>query len=461
MAGRILIADPTATNRIILRVRLEQARYETRQAADGASVLEAARTERPDLVILSAQLPDISAAELCTRLKATPHARHVPVLVLDAHGARRDRLAMLRAGADDVLVKPVSEQTLLAIVRHLMRTRATFDELARRRGAVEELGFAEAGAGFSRAARIAVVAPAPETGLSWRRDLGQRLEARFTQLARAQALDPAPLGETPDAFIIAADLAAQGDGLRLVSELRARRATRHAVIVIQDEGGAPETIPMALDLGADAVVPGRFDADELAARLGTLISRKREAEELRESVTHQLVLAIRDPLTGLYNRRYAEAYLSRIAGEAARTGQPFAVMMLDLDRFKDVNDTYGHRVGDDVLVETAHRLLANLREIDLVARHGGEEFLVAMPETGLAAARTAAERLRRVIAEAPMRSASQGAEVTVTVSIGVTVWDGSQVACELSALIDKADVALYASKTEGRNQVTLSGDAAA
>lgn len=461
MAGRILIADPTATNRIILKVKLAAARYRTLQAADASAALALARAERPDLMILSAQLADLEAAALCATLKRDPLTRAIPVLIVDAHGNRADRLAALRAGADDYLAKPLDEMTLLALVRHLMRTRATFDELARRQDTIEELGFAETRPGFSRPARIAVIAPTPDAGLAWRRDLGRALDLELRQLTRAQALDPMPSGESPDAFVIAADIDGPADGLRLVSELRSRATTRHAVIVIQDEAGMPHTVPMALDLGASAVVQGRFDAEEIAARLTALIARKHETEALRDSLDKRLGLAARDPLTGLFNRRYAEAYLARVATESGKSGQPFAVMMLDLDRFKAVNDTWGHRVGDEVLKETARRLTADLREIDLVARHGGEEFLVVLPETDLAAARAAAERLRRVIGEAPMRTAGSDPKLWVTVSIGVTVCNGTGGINETSTLIDEADSALFASKNDGRNQVTLARQSAA
>lgn len=461
MPGRILIADPTATNRIILKVRLGAARYETLQASSGTEALDEARAQRPDLVIASSRLGDPSTADLCTRLKSDPLTRAIPILIIGTDADRNDRLAALRAGADDFLTKPVDEMTLLAIVRQLMRTRATFDEFARRRETNAALGFAEPSTGFDRPARVAVIAPTPQESLGWRRSLGKDTSFRVSTLTRSDALDTMIAADAPDAFVIAADLHGPGDGLRLVSELRSHQATRNAVILIQNEASTVETVPLALDLGASAVVPGHFDSEETTARLEALIARKREIDALRDTVDRQLGLAVRDPLTGLFNRRYAEAYLTRIADEAARTGQPFAVMMLDLDRFKTVNDTFGHTVGDEVLIETAQRLTENLREIDLVARHGGEEFLVAMPETDIAAARTAAERLRRVIAERPMRSQSRAIEVPVTVSIGVSVCYGHEIATEMSVLIDQADTALYASKSEGRNLVTLAEGSAA
>ncbi|GKY88605.1 diguanylate cyclase [Sinisalibacter aestuarii] len=459
MAGRILIADPTATSRIILKVGLNAARYRTLQAADGANALRIAREDRPELIILNAHLPDMTGAELCARLKADPRTRALPVLILAAQGNRADRLAALRAGANDYLAKPVDETALHALVRNLMRARAAFDELARRQDIVETMGFAESGPAFSRSPTVALIAPTPDTGLAWRRALGLALGARITPISREQALETGDGRDVPDAFVIAADIASHGDGLRLVSELRSRQPTRHAAIVIQDEANDVGTVPMALDLGANAVVPGTFDAEEMAARLERMLACKLEADALRERFVQRVDLAALDPLTGLFNRRYAEAYLARVAEEAVRTGQPFALMLLDLDRFKEINDTYGHRIGDEVLVETAQRLTANLRDFDLVARHGGEEFLVAMPATDLAAAAAAAERLRRVIGDHPVRVT--GVDVPVTVSIGVTLCTGCDGKREMPQLIEEADHALYASKHDGRNLVTFARNAAA
>lgn len=459
MAGRILIADPTATNRIILKVSLSAARYQIVQAQTGQQALDAARNERPDLVILNAHLPDATGAELCAALKADSRTGALPVLIVTGQGNRDGRLAALRAGADDYLAKPLDEATLLARVRNLMRTRATFDELLRRVNTFDTIGFAEPKRGYARAPRVAVIAASPETGLAWQRALTPALATQVVPLNRMQALDSTARHELPDAFVIAADLAKHGDGLRLVSELRSRSATRNAAIIVHDHANDIATLPMAFDLGANAVLSGSFDAEELAARLTALIARKIETDALRDSVSQRLDQATRDPLTGLFNRRYAEAYLARVAQDAAHSGQPFALMLLDLDRFKSVNDAYGHRIGDAVLVDTARRLAANMREVDLLARYGGEEFLVAMPETGFDAAARAAERLRRVIGDEPIRALDVG--VPLTVSIGVTLCSGPNLMRALPALIDEADTALYASKHEGRNLVTFAGGAAA
>ena len=215
---------------------------------------------------------------------------------------------------------------------------------------------------------------------------------------------------------------------------------------------------MALDLGANDLVPADFDGPEMAMRIRVQLRRKREADLLRAAVDEDLRLAAIDPLTELYNRRYAMAHLAKISSRAARTGHGFAVMVADLDLFKAINDRFGHAAGDAVLVEVARRLTDNLRGNDLIARVGGEEFLIAMPDTDLQEARIAAERLCRVMDSQPI-TLPTGQSVRVTLSIGVSIGGGEQGVDVVASLIDQADRALYDSKSEGRNQVTVSSAA--
>ena len=169
-------------------------------------------------------------------------------------------------------------------------------------------------------------------------------------------------------------------------------------MLIHHGRGDGDTAAMALDLGANDILAEGFPSGELAIQVRTQLRRKADAARLRASVRDGLKLAVTDPLTGLYNRRYAMSHLGRIAEQAARSGRSFTVMVADIDRFKAINDTWGHAAGDSVLVQVARILPDNLRAVDLVARIGGEEFLVVMPDTEEAEARLAAERLRRVVA---------------------------------------------------------------
>ncbi len=457
MAGRILIADNVATNRIILKVKLAGARYEIAQAATVAELLAQAERELPDLILADTDLPAGGMTAICAGLHADPRLAGIPVIGISAQAARRARLAALHAGADEVLVKPLNEITLLALIRSLSRSSAAHLELRRKQTIAREFGLAENAPGFARRARIAIVPKTPEHGIAQRASLTGKCRAEVSIMNRAQALDGNLEGGVPDAFVISVDPDAGCGGIQLVAELRAQAQTRQAVIIAHDTGPDGAMAAMALDMGANSVLCGRFDADELALRLTRLIRRKLEADSLRAGLDQQLSFAMTDPLTGLFNRRYAQSYLKRIRKHARLKRQPFTLMMLDLDRFKRINDRHGHAVGDEVLIEVARRLRDNLREMDLVARHGGEEFLVVLPDTGHDEAARTAERLRRTLGDRPVICAGQGGlQVPVTASIGVVVADANTpVHDSIDRLISRADQALFASKADGRNQVTF------
>ncbi|MGO4839890.1 diguanylate cyclase, partial [Rhizobiaceae sp. 2RAB30] len=171
------------------------------------------------------------------------------------------------------------------------------------------------------------------------------------------------------------------------------------------------------------------------------VRRKRYNDQLRASVTHTIEMAVTDALTGLHNRRYLDNHLETLFNRAVTRERPLSVMITDLDRFKTVNDTYGHDGGDDVLREFAKRLRRNVRGIDLACRYGGEEFLVVLPDTEGQAAETVAERIRAEIERTPFIVGREGTSVSITISIGVSCVKNAPDTVE--ALIKRADVALY------------------
>jgi two-component system cell cycle response regulator len=478
MLGKILVVDGLATNRIVLKVKLAAASHEVMQAQTGAEALHLAATARPAMVLASAALPDMTGIELCRRLRADPALSRTPVLLLgdtaDA-AARREGLA---AGADDVLARPLHEIALMARIRSLLRARQADIDLELRAETCREMGLAEAAPGFETPPRVALVAADAAAALAWRATLGPHLAAVWMPMSATAALEAAGRPGAPELYLVGADLGTAGEGLRLVADLRARTGGAGPGICLALSRPFADEAALGLDLGANAVAPMPLDGAETALRLQRLLARQRRAEALARAVRDGLQLAATDPLTGLWNRRYALAHLDRIAGQALAEGSPFAVMVLDIDRFKTINDRHGHAAGDIVLQTVASRLQRALRPSDLLARIGGEEFLVALPDVGAETARALAERLCRAISAAPVPLPGAEAGVAVTVSAGLALVEGTgrrladpedsgpgrpggdRRGSALAQLaLSRADVALYAAKGEGRNQVTVASAA--
>ncbi|WP_372604802.1 diguanylate cyclase [Actibacterium sp.] len=461
MAGRILVVDDIATNRIVMKVRLAEACYEVLQAEDGRAALDIAQRERPDLILLDMMMADMDGVEVCRRLRADPETADIPIIVITASRQSDHKMRALAAGADEFLPKPLDELTLLARVRSLLRARETAQELALRDSTRRALGFAEAAEIFARPGTAALISGQREQALSWKTALKGRVQTGLTVMTRTQALALPETSASPDLFVIAADLDRPGVGLRLLTDLRARAATRHAAIMIVVTEGDHQTAAMALDLGATDLIAAPFDPQEMALRLEAQIQRKHQADRLRASVKDGLRMAVTDPLTGLFNRRYALPHLRQIVSRATETERPFAVMLLDIDRFKTVNDRHGHAAGDVVLQQIAQQIAANLRPVDMIARIGGEEFLIVLPETAPGLASRTAERLRQQIGATPVLLPGGIGSLVISVSIGLALCDPGAEGCnDIDAILSRADAALYRAKSNGRNKVTISPSAA-
>jgi two-component system, cell cycle response regulator len=461
MSGKILIVDDVATNRIVYKVKLAAAFYEPITAGDGAGCLKAARLSRPDLILVGPQLSDMSVIDLLHALRSDPITAAVPVIVLSRDGDPAARLAALAAGADDVVRRTVEDQTLFARMRNLIRWREWLPEFEAGRAAIRALGLAEPGDTFEHPGSFVLITDRPDLALKWRHKLEPVLRGRISTMTLEQALHDPPVTAAPDVFIVEAGKTDRLGGLQLLSDLRSRGQTRHAAICILRSEEASCEAAIAYDLGANDIVAHDISAHEFALRLKRLLGRKREADHMRASVRDGLRMAVVDPLTGLFNRRYALQHLAGIAQLSRDTGLPFAVMVVDLDRFKQVNDAFGHPAGDAVLVEVAQRMTAALRSEDLLARIGGEEFLIALPATDLATARRLADRVCAAISAAPIALPGQK-EIGITASAGLALCNAAQswITEDVTQVIDRADKALMVAKAEGRNQVTISLSAA-
>ena len=450
MTARILVVDDVPANVKLLEARLAAEYFEVRTALSGREAVDVARRERMDLVILDVMMPGMDGFEVCRALKSAPETAHVPVIMVTALDEADDRVKGLECGADDFLTKPVSDIALVTRVKSLVRLKMVFDELNLRAATLQSIGADPSeilAPGSDPGGRILVVDERPSSVLKIGAALAEAFQLTF-ETDPAAALAEAGSGAF-DLLLVSLTLA-EADGLRLCSQVRAVEAARHLPVLLITDPDESTRLLRALELGVNDYVIRPIDVNELRARVRTQLRRKRYADRLRDMLSNAMQLALTDPLTGLHNRRYLDNHLKSLAERAAVDDKSVALLIFDIDFFKGINDTYGHEAGDDVLREFAARLKRGVRGIDLVARLGGEEFVVVMPETDAAYASVIAERLRRDV-EREAFATRGGEALHVTVSIGVAEFRGAS--DSVDALVKRADQALYSAKRRGRNRV--------
>lgn len=242
------------------------------------------------------------------------------------------------------------------------------------------------------------------------------------------------------------------DGFAVCQALKADETVRDIPVIMMTAQSETDSRIKGLELGAHDYVAKPFETAELVARIRAALRVKQLQDDLKEANKRLERLATSDPLTDLPNRRRFDEEFFLVVERSRRTGEPLSVMMIDLDRFKHINDTYGHQAGDDALRQLGRLLNGRRRITDLVARYGGEEFVWVLPGARAEGAVQVGERLRREV-EAMALSTSQG-PLGLTVSIGITTFDPSEHGpIAATAVLEVADQALRKAKEAGRNRI--------
>lgn len=445
MTARILAVDDIAANLRLLEAKLQAEYYEVLLASSGQEALTIAFTQMPDVILLDVMMPGMDGYQVCTALKADARTQHIPVVMVTALTDSTERFRGLEVGADDFLSKPVDDATLFARLRALLRVKQVQDAWRLRAETARDLGLESApepmisvaGARAlimaDNAEEMAVVRAALEAD-AIKPTAAASIEEAQKMLAKGE-FDLALLALPPDATEV----------LRLASRLRAQNNTRDLPLLLLADTAQKTQVLRGFDLGANDHAFRPLDPNELRARARNQIRRKRYQERLRAELDRSLEMAVTDQLTGLRNRRYVRRHLDGLL----RTEEA-AVLLVDIDKFKAINDTHGHNIGDAALREVAERLRVQLRAADVVARYGGEEFLAVLTGAPSAYALIVADRLREAIAAEPVVVGEL--VVPITISIGVAV-GGPGVPAE--KLIGSADEALYRAKRDGRNRAYL------
>jgi two-component system cell cycle response regulator len=459
MSIRVLAVDDLQANLKLLSARLTAEYYSVKTLSAGLDTLEYCRNHPVDVVLLDIVMPGLDGFETCRALKSDAITRDIPIILLTALQDETSRIKGLNAGADDFLPKPVNDVALISRIRNLASQKQMLEDMRTHsmNAFRKDVDTGGDGDGFEdseeslddgRNGQILVFDDDQTSADKIFRSLSfeQGIKTVYTAEAAYSALNVSDW----DAVIVSLGLTSS-DPLSFLSKLKAPLEHRHLPTLVVAKPEDEKRLQRCFDLGATNYVISPYPERELAARMRREVYRHRMLRELRLEVETTLELAVIDPLTGLQNRRFLERQMSTLIDQSLRYQRDLSVMIMDIDKFKSVNDIHGHAVGDVVLKEISHRIRRSLRGSDLACRFGGEEFVCVLAETELDVAILAAERLRKEIESVPFIINDDGSQLNVTASFGITQFKGRKDSAD--AMLKRADEALYRAKEAGRNQV--------
>ena len=482
--GNILLADD---NRLVVKITsaiLEDADYSVSVAWDGLEAINKTYTEGPDLIILDIEMPKINGYQVCRLLKDDEFTREIPVIMLTGRDQQSDRFWGMKTGANAYVTKGFKPEQLLTVIKEEME-QSRSRRAGRKKRSDHTKVLEEAGV-FNRVIDLLDSKLFESTILN---ELGSLASVsqdyRHTLRAILEIMARVAGGEVGVILMFEEE-----DMIALLN----RPTTGKTLEEIKDKvfefafeyawEGNPERIDITV-FGEDNL---RDDQDQAPSRahsyvripltaqkkvLGVLLlshyaspAFARDAQMILNLAMNQVTivvdnarlyeaarqLAITDGLTKIYNHRFFQELFDKEYKRSDRYNTIFSMIMLDIDHFKKVNDTYGHLCGDEILKSLAGLIKSCLRSMDIAARYGGEEFAVLLPETNGPEAVQTAERIRHTIEDHTFMGTDQG--LSVTVSQGVATYPSTGVH-ERSDIIAKADEALYEAKESGRNMVVF------
>lgn len=443
MTANILIVDDLETNVKLLEAKILKEYYNVFTAQSAMAAFKVLQEQKIDVVLLDCMMPEMDGFEACRKIKSTPETMHIPVVIVTALSDIEDKIKGLEAGADEFLTKPVDDTSLFARLKSLSAMKSTIDELKLRNETNIQLGAPAAKLFYDfSGSKILIVNddPVQSNNIVVRvNKITNNVEVATDRKQMHKIIDN---NFTPDVIIISCQME-EYDPLRLLASLKTNENAKYSSVIMLSEEDTMKVVLRALDLGASEYIILPVESNELIARIKTQLQRKYYTDSLRSNIDQGMNLAIRDSVSGLFNRRYFETHLPSLINKASQSGKTLYAMIVDIDNFKNANSEYGYRVGDEIIKSVSVALLKRIPVTDLTARYGGDEFIAIIYDS---------PQDVKEIAEDVRQNIQQYSSAPVTVSIGITELKKNDSA---SDFLYRADRALFEAKSSGKNKTSL------
>jgi two-component system cell cycle response regulator len=452
---KILIVDDSPTTLAWFAKILSSDVYQTTQAMNGSEALEKAFSELPDLILLDVMMPQMDGIEVTRTLKNDYRTQNTPIILITAMDDQDFRHTGLEAGAEEFLAKPVRRQELIARVNSMITLKHFRDQLAIRNHSQQTFVARNDAKDTQPESQIelpvVLLVEDNEGDAKLIQHVLKDLPLRLERVAYGK--DAVELSRSGKVDLILLDIFLPDmDGFEVCRQVKQTDEGRDIPIVIVTCLDDIESKIKSIELNTDDFLVKPIVAQELQARTKILLERKKKQDTLRSHYEAALNSAVVDWLTGLYNQGYFKRFLDLEIKKSLRHRYPISLIMIDIDDFKKYNDIYGHSAGDVLLQDLAQVIRKSVREIDLVARYGGDEFAIVLPYSDGQGGLRIAQRVERAIQTHDFSDRIAAGKTKVTVSMGIAgyPWDAFQA----KEIIQIADQRLYSAKQKGKNQIS-------
>lgn len=452
---KVLIADDSPVALASLEKILSTGLFQTIQATNGREALDRAVCELPDLILLDVMMPEMNGFEVARTLKEDTRTHSIPIIMVTALNDPENELAGREAGAEEYLSKPVRPQELIARANSLIALRQYRDQLAIRNHSqwsfIVDKHSDDSGPEPEKELPLVLLVEDNESDAELVRHFLKDLPIRLERLSNGE--EAVELCQTGGVNLMLLDILLPGlNGFEVCRKVKGSEKGKDLPIVVITCLEDMESRLKCIELQSDDFLVKPIVGRELQARVKILLEKKNQLDKLRSHYEEALNSAVVDWLTGLYNHGYFKKYLDLEIKKSLRQRYPLTLIMIDIDNFKAVNDAYGHPTGDVILQELAQVVRKAVREVDLVARYGGDEFAVVLPYSDGQGALRVARRIDEAIKTHGFSPLASAEKTTLTVSMGVAGYP--QDAVHVDELIHSADQKLYTAKTKGKNQIS-------